>query len=123
MLSGFNKETAPLTDKELATVPQMVDILKRAYGSKNAVFNDQIQRLTGLSSPRVRKVINHIRTNGLVPCLIATSRGYFVAETEEEVVEYEESLMGREMAIKEIRESISKQRAARFHAPFQMTIF
>lgn len=45
-----------------------------------------------------------------MPGLIATSDGYFIAGSETELLDYEESLKGREEAIKEVRLSIARQR-------------
>lgn len=45
-----------------------------------------------------------------LPGLIATSGGYFLATTEAELMDYEESLLGRENAIKEVRLAIARQR-------------
>ena len=41
---------------------------------------------------------------------IATSEGYFIAQSEAELLEYEESLKGREDAIRAVRLSIARQR-------------
>ena len=124
MINGFDKETAPLNDSELSELPKIVMALKRAYGKDNAIYNGYIRALCpGLSDARVRKIINYIRTNGLVPCLIASSNGYYVAETEEEILTYEDSLKGRELAIRQIRESIADQRKARFSGGYQGRLF
>lgn len=58
----------------------------------------------------MRKIINYIRRSGLVKGLVASSTGYYVAESEQDLIEYEQSLKGRERAIREVRMSIRKQR-------------
>ena len=58
---------------------------------------------------RVRKLINHIRVNGLVNCLIATSKGYYRAINKDEICEYIASLKSREDAIRAVRRSLEKQ--------------
>ena len=124
MLHGFGDQTAPLTDTELEAVPIFVAALKNAYGRDNALYNGNLRALfPGLTEARVRKVINHIRTFGLVPCLIASSNGYYIAETEDEMLAYEDSLLGRELAIRQIRERIADQRNARFHQGYQGRLF
>lgn len=115
MIKGFDQETAPLTDYETGVLlPLLVKGLQTKLGRENAVTNKHIvNALKGtckLNEARVRKIINHIRTNDLVPGLIATSEGYFIATTEAELLEYEESLKGREDAIREVRLSIARQR-------------
>ena len=91
MIKGFDKQTETLSDYERKTlVPVMVRSLAGHIGKAAAITNKYIcsrMRLCGyqISDARVRKIVNHIRTNGLVQCLIATSGGYYVAETEEEL--------------------------------------
>lgn len=115
MIKGFDRETQPLTEYELGVLlPLLIEGLQTKLGRENAVTNKHIvNALKGaykLNEARVRKIINHIRTNDLVPGLIATSEGYFIATTETELLEYEESLKGREDAIREVRLSIARQR-------------
>lgn len=126
MINGFDIETAPLSDSEKEAVPSVVTFLMKANGSSRAVLNQQIVRAfpeLRLSSARVRKIINHIRQNNLVPCLIASSKGYYVAESERELLDYEDSLRGRELAIRGVRESIEKQRKARYCGLVQGRLF
>lgn len=115
MIKGFSNETAPLNDYETGVLlPIFIRGLKEKVGHLNAVTNKHIvKQLRGtckISEARVRKIINHIRTHDLIPGLIATSEGYFIAETEAALREYEESLQGREDAIKQVRISIARQR-------------
>lgn len=116
MLKGFDEHTAPLTDEErYRLVPALVNILKTANGRRRAVTNNDIARILTdegrkPSSARIRKLINHIRNHDLIIGLIATSNGYYIANCEEELIEYEESLRGREEAIKAVRLSIARQR-------------
>jgi hypothetical protein len=115
MIKGFELETQPLNDYERSTLlPILIRGLEVKKGHANAVTNKHIVFSLNtnykISEARVRKIINHIRTNDLVPGLIATSEGYFIAETEAELLEYEDSLKGREDAIREVRLSIARQR-------------
>lgn len=125
MINGFSNETAPLTERELEALPAFVSALSRAHGKANAIYNNELQSLAPeMTGERVRKIINHIRRNDLVPCLVASSRGYFVADTEAELIDYEDSLRGRESAIREVRESIERQRRIRFsRVGQQLTLF
>lgn len=121
MIKGFS-ETDPLSDYELKTVlPQIVRGLLRKVGKANAITNSAIVRgmkanlNLSLTEARVRKIINHIRCHDLVPCLIATSNGYYIAESEQELREYETSLLGREEAIRNVRLAIQRQRTRKFN--------
>ena len=132
MIKGFDNETQPLTEYERSVIlPIILEGLKTKIGKANAVTNKHIiSRLRGNSykvdAARIRKVINYIRTNDLLPGLIATSEGYFLATTEGELLEYEDSLKGREEAIKAVRLSIARQRRILYddaQNPKQGTLF
>lgn len=116
MIKGFNSETAPLTEyEENVLLPLVLRGLKTKIGKENAVTNRTIvQRLNiagyTVTEPQIRKLINHIRMTDLLPGLIATSGGYFLATSEAELLDYEQSLIGREDAIKQVRLAIARQR-------------
>ena len=121
MIQGFSEQTEPLTEYEEQTLlPQLVRGLRTKVGRAMSVTNKAIiegmKKNLGLSisDARVRKLINHIRNNDLVPCLIATSQGYYIAESEQELKDYEDSLLGREEAIRSVRLSIQRQRQRRY---------
>lgn len=120
MINGFDEETAPLSENERVLLPHIIPLLERCVGKKNAVKSKDISFYLShtpgvkIDGPRIRKIINYIRQNGLVSCLVATSSGYWIAETEQELLDYEESLNGRATAIWQIRGHIMHQRAERF---------
>lgn len=115
MIKGFENETAPLSEYEERTLlPVMVRSLAAKRGRASAVTSTYIctrLRAKGydINGARVRKLINHIRVNGLVPRLIATSDGYYIASDNGELMAYIDSLRGRENAIKAVREAIERQ--------------
>ncbi|MBV5348868.1 hypothetical protein JZU61_04330 [bacterium] len=128
MIKNFEVETAPLTEYEEKTLlPVFVRGLAKKVGKDNAVTNKHIVKtmkaaMYKITDARVRKIINHIRIKGIVLGLIATSDGYYVATSEEELAEYEESLKGREDAIRAVRISISRQRKTLYqHSQGQLT--
>lgn len=122
MLRGFERETAPLTDHEREVLlPLFVKGLSGKFGERHAVTNTQMRkglRKAGykVGDPRVRKIINHIRINGLVTCLIATSKGYYIAETEAEAVAYLESLDQRIEAQRAVWKATKRQKDNKFAA-------
>ena len=116
MIEFCEKETAPLTDYERdILLPMMVRCLKRHVGKDNAVTNRQM--IDGLeakgfvvgSSARVRKLINRIRVDGLIECLMAGSVGYYITDDEAEMKGYIDSLKGREEAICAVRMAMEEQ--------------
>ena len=128
MIKNFENETQPLTDYEHnVLLPVILRGLETKKGRATAVTNKYIvSALKGnykLNEARIRKIINHIRTNDLIPGLIATSEGYFIAETESELLEYEESLKGREDAIRAVRLAIARQRRTIYKQERQQNLF
>jgi len=129
MINGFDEQTQPLTKKEATQLlPIFVKCLLPHIGKENRVTSSQmIQGFKAynikMDGPRVRKIINHIRTNDLVPGLIATSEGYYRAVTEDEMIRHEESLLEREAAIREVRRSIQRQRKQIFHPDREPQLF
>ena len=115
MIEGFQKETAKLNDYERTVLlPVMVKCLERKIGKENAVTNAYMcDRMNesgyDIGEARVRKIINHIRINGLVPCLMASSYGYYVTNNAEELRAYIISLKGREEAIRAVRIAVEEQ--------------
>lgn len=113
MIKSFERHTKRLTDFERKEIlPKVVTILSNRIGKDKALKNGTIIGMldNATTLPRMRKIINYIRRSGLVKGLVANSTGYYVAESEQELIEYEQSLEGRERAIRDVRLSIRKQR-------------
>lgn len=93
-------------------VPIFSNYLKQKVGAKNAVKNNDICLLfkekgyQNLTEARVRKCINYIRMNGLVPHLVANSNGYYCATSVKEVEKYMDSLEQRAKAIWAVRSAL-----------------
>ena len=117
MIQGFTQQTEPLNEYERDTLlPVICRGLMTKVGEGMAITNTAITKaMKGagyqLNEARLRKIINHIRVNGLVKWLIATSKGYYIATSGDEVQQYIESLRGREDAIRAVRESMERQLA------------
>jgi hypothetical protein len=63
--------------------------------------------LTTLSEPRLRKLINHIRVNGIMP-VIATSKGYYVSYDKQEILDQITSLTQRANSILDSANGLNK---------------
>ena len=107
MIQGFSEQTKPLTDYEVKVIlPLIVQGLHGKVGKYKAITNKAMCSALKsygckIDSPRIRKIINHIRLSGMVIGLIATSEGYYIADLR--------SLEGREGAIHAVRKSLEKQ--------------
>ena len=117
MIRNFYRETDCLSKyEEEHVLPKIVSILEQCKGKCNALTNRMIIMRYGIAGgemeARVRKVINYIRNKSIIPCLIASSKGYYIATDAKEITDYEDSLKGRESAIRRIRMSLHKQGVA-----------
>lgn len=105
MITNFEEITEPLNEYELAAVPLMIKGFER-HGPSNPIKAPDIVRLVNndprikvkMTQPRLRKITNYIRAQGLLP-LIATSNGYFVSHDEQHVLDQIRSLEERAGAI------------------------
>ncbi len=115
MITGFEKQTHELTDVErLRILPAMINGLKTKIGKINAITSTKAMRMMKskgykISGARWRKIINHIRVNGLIENLIGTSKGYYIATTHYECRMYIQSLDERINAITTVRDSLVYQ--------------
>ena len=115
MIEGFNNETAPLNEYERETLlPIFVKCLQRKIGRDNAITNRMMctkmeEYGYNVGETRIRKIINHIRTNNLIIGLVASGHGYYVADNPDEIKDYIQSLKGREEAIRAVREALEEQ--------------
>jgi hypothetical protein len=131
MLKNFEKITVELTPLELEYVEFLGQWFMANQGKQHTLKNSDIASLINrmfgknIKEPRVRKVVQFLRTHGL-PSLIATSNGYFYSEDTKEIEAWIISLKQREAAIREIREKAERQvEILRFkkYARNQMEIF
>ena len=115
MIITFETQTKPLTEYEKDTLlPIMVKCLSKHIGKDKVITNAEMcakMAIYGykIGETRVRKIINHIRNNGLVECLIASGKGYYVTESITEMKSYIESVKNREDAIRAMRLSMEEQ--------------
>lgn len=104
MVIGFENQTAHLSEEELSIVPVLAKKLAQRIGSGSAMKNEDCRVYLAMQNfftteSRIRKMINYIRIHGLCRNLIATSKGYFVAENELQLQEYIHSLKQRAASI------------------------
>ena len=113
MIKGFTKETQPLTEKEQSVihlVTQLLLVSPHTFITAKKI-SEHVKTSSGvnLKGPRVRKVMNHIRVNGLVNNVIASSKGYKVASTFQEMKDYLVSLEERIKAQMALMNALKKQ--------------
>lgn len=115
-LPGFHEQTKPLTPYEVETLlPMFVNGLAKAWGEEKALTADfmitRIREKKGIKigGPRVRKLINHIRREDLLPgVLVATSKGYYLSLDPVVIANHISSLEGRAHEIQRIADLAKK---------------
>lgn len=115
MINNFEEYTFELTNEEKFVVQTIVKRFNTLKGKRNIVTGEQIRigiknnLQIDFTDSRIRKMIQYIRLNNMVLGLVASSKGYYVAETIDEIQQWVDSLKSRENAIREIREMAEKQ--------------
>ena len=116
-ITNFEEHTSELTSEEMDILPIVVHGF-RNYKKENPIKAELIvTRMneflavrgfkTRMSQPRLRKMVNYIRTNGIIP-LIATSHGYFTSDCTETIAEQIKSLQERANSIYRCAEGLKK---------------
>ena len=97
-------------------VPLVCDILMNAPWTMSALSIAESIRRTGhaASTRQVRRVINHIRVNGIIPCVASSPKGFFVASNEIEISECIGTLESLADAIQEVIEALRGQMYNKF---------
>lgn len=114
MIINFEDQTFELTTDEVENiVPFIKNLIKE--GKANAITNkDIIHELNHWnmksSAPRIRKIIQYIRLTGQIERLMATSKGYYISNDDEELKTYIESLMQRSDQIAMLAKQMDYQR-------------
>ena len=112
MITGFEKETHELTEYELTLVQPMINGLETKIGMMNKITNNEmLQAMKSMGEKvtpsRIRKLIHFIRVKKLVPNLVSSNKGYWIATTMEEIEDYVQSLQERINSIEEIKNSFN----------------
>ena len=115
MIKGFEEVTAKIsTNDEEIYLPLVKEVLSHRVGHEKKATNKMIRDYLHLedsvliTETKMRKIISYIRQKHLVPCLIATSQGYYVAEERKEIEDYIKSLHGRIDAIYAVLKAIEE---------------
>jgi hypothetical protein len=104
MIVNWEKYTHELTEQEKKIVPRIIQGIVKRVGKEKAIKNSKMctqLRLEGhtISGPRLRKILNFIRSTGIIRNIVATSEGYYIATTQKDLDDYRESINARVNAI------------------------
>jgi carbamoylphosphate synthase small subunit len=120
MIKGFEEESKPLTPEEAKLIEPLVKGFNGHTGEENAIKAHEIiesmkkwcsnndVKIT-FNGSRLRKLVNHIRLNGLIEELIATSKGYWVETNREKIKDCITSLHQRANAIQAVSSAMANR--------------
>ena len=117
MITNFEEHTHELTSEEMEIL-QLVIHGFRAYKKNNPIKAELIVKRMNvflenngykirLTQPRLRKLVNYIRSNSLIP-LIATSQGYFTTDCKQTILDQIKSLQERANSIERCAQGLKK---------------
>jgi hypothetical protein len=125
MIEGFEEVTEELTEYELETLlPILLKHLPKKIGpdlavTSHAIVNGLKARGMKITGARLRKLINYIRRKDMIPCLVASSKGYYIATDNEDMRRFVTSLQQREDAIRAVRIAMERQLLHKTSIEFQ----
>ena len=116
-LTNFEDQTPELTPEEMAELPAVIHSF-RYYDKRNPIKAVVIVQKMNIylkmkgskmkmTDVRLRRMVNYIRTNGLLP-LIATSKGYFTSKNKQEIELQIKSLQERARSIQRCANGLKK---------------
>ena len=128
MITNFENFTSELNEFEVNNIlPYIVDSWKRKIpdvdvinmkdmvaGLNSYLFKNKIgyfrknnfYKIYKMNEPRMRKFIHHIRVSGIVPNLIATSKGYFLTNKKNEIQKFINSCRERANSFDEVADAM-----------------
>lgn len=116
MVTNFEEYTTELNEYERTKLlPIVASFFRIHIGRDNPIKNAEIREVLAehgheVSAITIRKIINVIRRNAIIPFLVSSSKGYYVAETVAQISGCIDSLQGREEAIRAVKEALMNQR-------------
>ena len=120
MIQAFKELTPDISDKEREVVLKVVRMLRSCIGKSNTINNRMIAHRLIIDSHeptspyRIRQIINYIRIKGLIIGLVSNSKGYYVAESEEEFLAVIDSFFNRVESIERTRDALVNQFESRY---------
>ena len=119
MISNFERDTVRLSGYEKnELMPVVIEKLKTCVGKRKVITNKKLIRqhlgYYVVDPARLRKVINYIRVNGIIPCVASSNKGFFVASNEIEISECISTLEALADSIQEVIEALRRQMYNKF---------
>lgn len=115
MLKKFEEITRDLTQWELETLmPLIIQGMKTKTSESDCItakeIIEKLELNRGIKTTDViiRKIIAYIRVNSILPGIVASSKGYWVASSPAEIISYVESMQQRAAAITAVANALTR---------------
>ena len=105
MINGFEEQTAELNDNEMEIVKILVKRFNQKQGKEHTISNPEIIKALEThyniltTEPRIRKIVQYIRNENLLIGFIANSKGYYIANSKEEIEAWLNTMIQRRNSI------------------------
>ncbi len=114
MIKGFEDITYELTSEELVIADVIKERLLQNIGREMIVSNTRICKVLKakgykVTGPRVRKILNYLRTSDRIKMLIANQKGYYITTSIVEMNDYIDSLTDRIRAQEHLKAAMQQQ--------------
>ncbi|MBC8315241.1 MAG: hypothetical protein H8E51_07035 [Bacteroidetes bacterium] len=113
-VTNFEEVTKELSEDEFSMLPNLIQILQEHADQENAIYSNDLCRkmatrckVEKFSGPRLRKMVNYLRVNGILP-VIATSKGYYLSYNKDIIELQIKSLFERASAIRKSAYGLQK---------------
>jgi len=114
MIEGFEKVTSELKEQELELANDLIKHFLTKTKNNKAKASDIVKGVNchynlsfKFTEVRLRKIINHYRSNSIIP-IISDSEGYFVSYEKEDLEKVIKSLDQRSNSIKRCSSGLKK---------------
>jgi hypothetical protein len=125
MVTNFETITCELDAKEKEMAGDLIMLLNRRTISNPIMAPDIVHEMNAMgnkiSQARLRKIVNYIRTNGIAP-IIATSNGYYMSDSIEEIRKQVRSLRERASSIMDAANGLEKYMEKMIESKYVQTV-
>lgn len=93
MIQGFEEHTSNIKPEEIEISQVIVSIIKQCKSKDRGITNKKLRSVLfdmgyDVNDARIRRFIQFIRANNMLPRMCGSKKGYYIAENEEEWVKY-----------------------------------
>ena len=100
MIENFEEFTPNVSKDDMEAIDLLRTFLINRVGKSKGITNSQLRILLRqqdhiVNGAKLRRYIQYIRANKMIPMLCAGKKGYYIAENEEQWLKYKEAFASR----------------------------